>query len=74
MINEIDKQKNSLYCIYINGGDRTFLLGHDGSYLIDNDLDKAMEFCDVIDAATFIEKHGLQRLANIRKMNIKVKA
>ena len=74
MINEIDKQKNSLYCIYINGGDRTFLLGHDGSYLIDNNLEKAMEFYDVIDAVTYIEKHGLQRMANVRKMNIKVEA
>lgn len=45
-----------------------YLLGSDGKYLEDNNADEAMTFNDKLDALTYIEKHGLQRLATIRQV------
>ena len=66
----IDNKANSPYYIFVNGGDRMFLLGNDGKYLEDNDASEAMTFSDILDAVTYVEKHGLQRLATIRKVNL----
>ena len=68
MENIIDNNANSPYYIFVNGGDRMFLLGSDGKYLEDNDASEAMTFSDILDAVTYVEKHGLQRLATIRKV------
>ena len=68
MENIIDDKTNSQYYIFVNGGDRTYLLGSDGKYLEDNNADEAMSFSDIIDAVTYVEKRGLQRLATIRKV------
>ena len=70
MENIIDNNANSPYYIFVNGGDRMFLLGSDGKYLEDNDASEAMTFSDILDAVTYVEKHGLQRLATIRKVNL----
>ena len=67
MENIIDNNANSPYYIFVNGGDRMFLLGSDGKYLEDNDASEAMTFNDILDAVTYVEKHGLQRLATIRR-------
>ena len=48
-----------------------YLLGSDGKYLEDNNVDEAMTFNDIIDAVTYVEKRGLQRLATIRKVKNK---
>lgn len=48
-----------------------YLLGSDGKYLEDNNADEAMTFNDIIDAVTYVEKRGLQRLATIRKVKNK---
>ena len=45
-----------------------YLLGSDGKYLEDNNADEAMTFSEILDAVTYIEKRGLQRLATIRKV------
>ena len=45
-----------------------YLLGSDGKYLEDNNADEAMSFSDIIDAVTYVEKRGLQRLETIRKV------
>ena len=71
MENIIDNKTNSQYYIFVNGGDRTYLLGSDGKYLEDNNADEAMTFNDIIDAVTYVEKRGLQRLATIRKVKNK---
>ena len=68
MENIIDNKTNSQYYIFVNGGDRTYLLGSDGKYLEDNNADEAMTFSEILDAVTYIEKRGLQRLATIRKV------
>ena len=68
MENIIDNKTNSQYYIFVNGGDRTYLLGSDGKYLEDNNADEAMTFSEILDAVTHIEKRGLQRLATIRKV------
>ena len=68
MENIIDNQTNSPYYIFLNGGERMYLLGSDGKYLEDNNADEAMNFYDIIDAVTYVEKRGLQRLATIRKV------
>ena len=71
MENIIDNKTNSQYYIFVNGGDRTYLLGSDGKYLEDNNADEAMIFDDKIDAITYVEKHGLQRFSTIRKVKYK---
>lgn len=48
-----------------------YLLGSDGKYLEYNNVDEAMTFNDIIDAVTYVEKRGLQRLATIRKVKNK---
>ena len=68
MENIIDNKTNSQYYIFVNGGDRTYLLGSDGKYLEDNNADEAMTFSEILDSVTYIEKRGLQRLATIRKV------
>ena len=68
MENIIDNNANSPYYIFVNGGDKMFLLGSDGKYLEDNDASEAMTFNDILDAVTYVEKHGLQRLTTIRKV------
>ena len=71
MENIIDNNANSPYYIFVNGGDRMFLLGNDGKYLEDNNASEAMTFSDIIDAVTYVEKRGLHRLATIRKVKNK---
>ena len=68
MENIIDNKKISPYYIFVSGGDRMYLLGNDGKYLEDNNADEAMTFSEILDAVTYIEKRGLQRLATIRKV------
>ena len=63
-----DNKTNSPFYIFVNGGERMYLLGTDGKYLEDNNADEAMTFNDKLDALTYIEKHGLQRLATIRQV------
>lgn len=68
MENIIDNIIKFKYYIFVNGGDRTYLLGSDGKYLEDNNVNDAMTFSEILDAITYIEKRGLQRLATIRKV------
>lgn len=70
MENITDNKTNSCYYIFVNGGERMYLLGSDGKYLEDNNADEAMTFNDIIDAVTYVEKRGLQRLATIRRVNM----
>lgn len=67
MISSKNNKENSPYYIFVNGGERMYLLGSDGQYLEENTSCAAMTFDDIIDATTYVEKHGLQRLATIRK-------
>ena len=63
-----NKQIESPYYIFVSGGDRMYLLGSDGNYVPDNNAEEAMQFGEVIDAVIYIEKHGLEKLATIRKI------
>ena len=68
MENVTDNKTNSPYYIFVNGGDRMYLLGSEGEYLLENNPDDAMTFNDILDAVTYVEKHGLQKHATIRKV------
>ena len=56
-IDTVDSKTNLPYYIFVNNGDRLYLLGKDGNYLEDNNSSEAMTFNDIIDAAVYIEKH-----------------
>lgn len=59
-------QTESPYYIFINGGDKMYVLGRTGQY--EEELSKAMTFADKYDAIVYVEKHGYQRIATIRKV------
>lgn len=56
----------SLYYIFMNGGDKMYVLGKTGQY--EEELSKAMTFIDELDAIIYVEKHGYERIATIRKV------
>ena len=56
----------SPYYIFMNGGDKMYVLGKTGQY--ETDLSKAMTFTEKLDAIIYVEKHGYERLATIRKV------
>lgn len=68
--NTTDNTTNFPCYIFVNGGDRMYLLGSNGKYLEENNPDEAMTFNDKLDAIIYIEKHGLQRLATVRRVNL----
>lgn len=56
----------SPYYIFMNGGDKMYVLGKTGQY--ETDLSEAMTFTDKLDAIIYVEKHGYERIATIRKI------
>ena len=56
----------SPYYIFMNGGDKMYVLGKTGQY--ETDLSDAMTFKDKLDAIIYVEKHGYERIATIRKV------
>lgn len=56
----------SPYYIFMNGGDKMYVLGRTGQY--ETELSKGMTFNDKLDAIIYIEKHGYERLATIRRV------
>jgi len=50
----------------MNGGDKMYVLGRTGQY--ETELSEAMTFTDKIDAIVYVEKHGYERIATIRKV------
>lgn len=56
----------SPYYIFMNGGDKMYVLGRTGQY--ETELSKAMTFNDKLDAIIYVEKHGYERIATIRKV------
>ena len=58
----------SPYYIFMNGGDKMYVLGRTGQY--ETELSKAMTFNDKLDAIIYVEKHGYERIATIRKVKI----
>ena len=56
----------SPYYIFMNGGDKMYVLGKTGQY--QTELENAMTFNDKLDAIIYVEKHGYERLATIRKI------
>lgn len=57
----------SPYYIFMNGGDKMYVLGRTGQY--EAELSKAMTFTDKMDAIVYVEKHGYERIATIRKVS-----
>lgn len=55
----------SLYYIFMKGGDKMYVLGKTGQY--EENLSNAMTFTEKIDAIIYVEKHGYERIATIRK-------
>ena len=62
-------QVESPYYIFMNGGDKMYVLGRTGQY--EEELSKAMTFSDKLDAIIYVEKHGYQKIATIRKVRTK---
>ena len=56
----------SPYYIFMNGGDKMYVLGRTGQY--ETELSKAMTFTDKMDAIVYVEKHGYERIATVRKL------
>lgn len=54
------------YYIFMNGGDKMYVLGKTGQY--EEELSKAMTFTEKLDAIVYVEKHGYERIATIRKV------
>ncbi len=54
------------YCIFMDGGDGLYVIGKTGGY--ETELSKAMTFEDKLDAIIYVEKHGYQKIARIRKI------
>ena len=50
----------------MNGGDKMYVLGRTGQY--ETKLSKGMTFSDKLDAIIYVEKHGYQKIATIRKV------
>ena len=65
-----DIQMESPYYIFINGGDKMYVLGKTGRY--ETALSEAMTFADKYDAILYVEKHGYQRIATIRRVKIAI--
>ena len=59
----------SPYYIFMNGGDKMYVLGKTGQY--ETELSKAVTFTEKLDAIIYVEKHGYERLATIRKVRTK---
>ena len=59
----------SPYYIFMNGGDKMYVLGKTGQY--EDNLSNAMTFTEKIDAIIYVEKHGYERIATIRKVTRK---
>lgn len=54
----------------MNGGDKMYILGKTGQY--EEELSKGMAFSDKMDAIIYVEKHGYQKIATIRKVGKRV--
>ena len=63
-----DIQTESPYYIFINGGDRMYVLGKTGRY--ETAISEAMTFTEKYDAIVYVEKHGYERIATIRRVKI----
>jgi len=61
-----DVVTESPYYIFMNGGDKMYVLGKTGQY--ETELSEAMSFTDKIDAIIYVEKHGYERISTIRKV------
>ena len=61
-------QNESPFYIFMNGGDKMYVLGKTGQY--ETELSNAMTFKDKYDAIVYIERHGYQRIATIRRVKI----
>lgn len=59
-------QVESPYYIFMNSGDKMYVLGRTGQY--ETELSKAMSFIEKIDAIVYVEKHGYERIATIRRV------
>ena len=64
-----ERSSQSPYYIFMNGGEKMYVLGKTGQY--QTELENAMTFNDKLDAIIYVEKHGYERLATIRKVRTK---
>ena len=61
-----ENKSSSPYYIFINGGDKIYVLGKTGSY--ETELTEAVSFSDRLSAIMYVEKYGLEKIATIRKV------
>ena len=57
------------YYIFIDSGDRIYLLGIHGEYV--TRIEDAMWFGGILDAKIYVDKHGLERITTVRKVVMK---
>ena len=58
-------QSKEEYYIFIVDPEGCFAVGREGLY--EDNISKAISFLDKYDALKYIEKHGLQKIATVRK-------
>lgn len=63
---ELERWNNLPWYIFIPGGQYAYVIGKTGQY--ESELSKALPFCEWIDALTYVEKHGYEKIATIRKV------
>ena len=61
-----ETSSSSPYYIFINGGDKIYVLGKTGDY--ETNLTEAVSFNDKLSAIMYVEKYGLEKIATIRKV------
>lgn len=61
-----DKVIESPYYIFMNGGDKMYVIGKTGQY--ETDLNEAMTFMEKLNALIYVEKHGYEKIATIRRV------
>ena len=69
MVNMKNDNEVSPYYIFMNAGDKIYLLGKNNSY--ETELSNAISFNEKIDAIEYVEKYGYQRIASVRRIKPK---
>lgn len=57
------------YYIFIDAGDQVYLLGSHGDYV--TSIEEAMWFSDILEAKLYVERRGLERITDVRKILFK---
>ncbi len=63
----MSEQINNPYYIFIISGDVPMMIGKTGQYV--RKVKNALSFTEKIDALEYVDKHGYNRIATVRRIN-----